>query len=139
MVYDDQLSTFEELLKKDGNITTHQQNIRSVAVEMFKVTNEVSSSFYQWYIPKKFRFVYSWHIGQHTIKPMRKLWVRNFKIPPFISDIFPRNSNLSTPDILANTPSNSTIYNYNNCRTRNYGLETLRYLVPNVYDKMPCS
>ena len=41
MVYDDQTSTFEELLNKDGNITIQQQNIRSLAVEMFKVINHL--------------------------------------------------------------------------------------------------
>ena len=32
MVYDDQTSTFEELLNKVGNVTIHQQNIRALAV-----------------------------------------------------------------------------------------------------------
>ena len=42
MVYDDQTSTFEELLNKDGNVTIHQQNIRALAVEMFKVINDLA-------------------------------------------------------------------------------------------------
>ena len=42
MVYDDQASTFEELLIKDGNVTIHQQNIRALAVEMFKVINDLA-------------------------------------------------------------------------------------------------
>ena len=45
MVYDDQTSTFEELLNKDGNVTIHQQNIRALAVEMFKVINDLAPPF----------------------------------------------------------------------------------------------
>ena len=45
IVYNDQTSTFEELLNKDGTVTIHQQNIRSLAVEMFKVTNDLSPPF----------------------------------------------------------------------------------------------
>ena len=99
MVYDDQTSTFEELLKKDGAVTIHQQNIRSLAVEMFKVINDLA--------------------------------------PPFMRNIFTKNSNLCTDNISANTRSNSTFHNYNNPRTINYGLETLRCLGPKVYDMIP--
>ena len=37
MVHDDQTSTFEELLNKDGNVTINQQNIRAVAVEKLMI------------------------------------------------------------------------------------------------------
>ena len=99
MVYNDQTSTFEELLKKDGAVTIHQQNIRSLAVEMFKVINDLA--------------------------------------PPFMKNIFTKNSNLCTDNISANTRSNSTFHNYNKPRTVNYGLETLRCLGPKVYDMIP--
>ena len=98
MVHDEQTSTFEELLKKDGDVTIHQQNIRSLAVEMFKVINVLA---------------------------------------PSMSDISTRNSNLCTDNVSANTRSNLTFYNYNNPRTRNYGLEILRCLGPKVYVMIP--
>ena len=99
MVYDDQRSTIEELLHKDGNVTIHQQNIRALAVEMFKVFNNLA--------------------------------------PPFMRNIFTKNSNVCSDHVSANTQSNSTFYNYNNPSTTNYGLETLRCLGPKVYDMIP--
>ena len=99
MVYDDQDSTFEELLKKDGAVTIHQKNIRSLAVEMFMVLNNLA--------------------------------------PPFMSNIFTKNTNFGTDNVSSNTRSKPIFYNKDNPRTRNYGLETLRCLGPKVYDMLP--
>ena len=41
MVYMDYSSTFGDLLKKDGSVTIHQRNIQLVAIEMFKVKNDL--------------------------------------------------------------------------------------------------
>ena len=35
IIYNDDISTFDELLQKDGAITIHQQNLRFLTVEMF--------------------------------------------------------------------------------------------------------
>jgi hypothetical protein len=45
IVYQDETSTFEELLKKDGSITIHHQNLHSLAIEMFKVVNGLAPPF----------------------------------------------------------------------------------------------
>ena len=37
MVYNDDISTFNELLTRDGSFTIHERNIQSLAIEMFKV------------------------------------------------------------------------------------------------------
>ena len=50
-----------------------------------------------------------------------------------MSNISTRNSNLCTDNVSANTRSNSTFYDYNNPRTRNYGSETLRCFGLKVY------
>ena len=42
IVYDDYNSKFEELLTKDGSFTIHQQNIQTLAIEMFKIYNRFS-------------------------------------------------------------------------------------------------
>ena len=39
IVYQDETSTFEELLKKDGYIAIHHQNLHLLAIEMFKFVN----------------------------------------------------------------------------------------------------
>jgi len=36
MIYNDRTSSFDELLNKNGSVTVHVQNIRSLMIEMFK-------------------------------------------------------------------------------------------------------
>ena len=42
LVYKDDMSTFQELLEKDGSVTIHHRNLRRLAIEMFKVKNHLS-------------------------------------------------------------------------------------------------
>ena len=41
IVYEDYTSTFDGLLKRDGSVRIHHKNIQLVAVEMFKVKNDL--------------------------------------------------------------------------------------------------
>ena len=41
IVYLDYYSNFEELLKKDGSVTIHHRNIQAIAIEMYKVVNDL--------------------------------------------------------------------------------------------------
>ena len=43
IAYDDYLSDFEELLIKDNTVTIHKRNLRKVAIEMYKILNNLSS------------------------------------------------------------------------------------------------
>ena len=45
LVYRDITSTYEELLSKDGSITTHQKNIHALVIEMYKVQNNLAPGF----------------------------------------------------------------------------------------------
>ena len=45
LVYQDYSTTFEDLLKKDNSLTFHQRNIHQVAIEMYKVKNNLSPPF----------------------------------------------------------------------------------------------
>ena len=45
LVYQDYSTTFEGLLKKDNSLTFHQRNIHQVAIEMYKVKNNLSPPF----------------------------------------------------------------------------------------------
>ena len=38
IVYSDKTSDFSELLEKDGSVSIHYQNIRQLAIELFKVS-----------------------------------------------------------------------------------------------------
>ena len=44
IVYNDNTSSFEDLLRKDGSVTIHQENLRFLAVEMFKVIHGATPS-----------------------------------------------------------------------------------------------
>ena len=41
LVHDDYTSFFEDLLAKDGSVSIHHRNIQNVAIEMFKVKNNL--------------------------------------------------------------------------------------------------
>ena len=45
LVYNDYQSSFEVLLKNDKSISVHHRNIHSVAIEMYKVKNNLSPPF----------------------------------------------------------------------------------------------
>ena len=57
--------------------------------------------------------------------------------PIFMNDIFPKNDNAGTENISSNTRSNTKFYNRSNPKTVNYGLETLRYLGPRIWQLVP--
>ena len=42
VVYKDDNLTFEQLLEKDNSVTVHHRNLRKLAVEMYKVKNDLS-------------------------------------------------------------------------------------------------
>ena len=42
IVYDDTESTFRELLNKDNSFTIHERNIKTFAIELYKVVNRIS-------------------------------------------------------------------------------------------------
>ena len=44
MIYNDQISSFQELLDKDNSFTIHHFNIQSLAIEMFKVINNIAAT-----------------------------------------------------------------------------------------------
>ena len=43
IVYSDQSSTFEELLERDKTFSIHHKNIQSLAIEIYKFVNGLSS------------------------------------------------------------------------------------------------
>ena len=45
MIYMDEVSSFEELLRKGGSVTVHHRNLHSLAIEMYKVLNGIGPVF----------------------------------------------------------------------------------------------
>ena len=52
IVYNDQQRTFEELLERDNSCMIHERNLQKLAIEMFKVNNELSVQL----VSEKFHF-----------------------------------------------------------------------------------
>ena len=42
MIYNDKISKFEDLLKKDNSVSIHHNNIHALTIEMYKVANVMS-------------------------------------------------------------------------------------------------
>ena len=47
LVYQDYVTTFEDLLKKDNSLSFHHRNIHQVAIEMYKVKHDLCPSLIQ--------------------------------------------------------------------------------------------
>ena len=45
LVYDDYSSSFNELLIKDNSVSIHHRNVQLVAIEMYKIVNDISPPF----------------------------------------------------------------------------------------------
>ena len=44
IIYKDNISTFEELLEKDGSYSIHHKKIQSLAIELFKIKTNLSNN-----------------------------------------------------------------------------------------------
>ena len=44
LIYNDHISSFKELLSKDGTFSIHEQNIHNLAIKMFKALNDLSTT-----------------------------------------------------------------------------------------------
>ena len=42
MIYNKKMSNFEDLLNKDHSVSIHHNNIHALAIEMYKVANDMS-------------------------------------------------------------------------------------------------
>ena len=57
--------------------------------------------------------------------------------PPFMSDIFSINPSLNVGNVSSNTRSKSTFYSSDVPKTTKFGIETLRYLGPKIWNLVP--
>ena len=58
IVYRDNCISFEELLHKDNSFTIHERNIQYLAIELFKVKNDIAPEFMSDIFPLKNKLVY---------------------------------------------------------------------------------
>ena len=53
IVYNDDLSSFDELLNRDSSFTIHSRNIQALAIEFYKVVNGLSPKIMNQVFPLK--------------------------------------------------------------------------------------
>ena len=53
LIYNDENSTFEDLLLRDGSFTIHERNIQSLAIELYKVAYGISPEIMRLTFPLK--------------------------------------------------------------------------------------
>ena len=53
LVYNDEESSFENLLLKDNSFTIHERNIQTLAIELYKVVNHLSPKIMDFIFPLK--------------------------------------------------------------------------------------
>ena len=92
IVYQDNVSSFEELLKKDNSARVHQRNLKTLATEIYKIKNNLS--------------------------------------PQIIQDIFPQEKKIYTL-------RNKNHLTLSNSKSVSYGIESLRYLGPKIWNMLP--
>ena len=51
ILYKDDISSFSELLQQDNTVTVHTRNIHLLAIEMYKVRNNISPNFIREFFP----------------------------------------------------------------------------------------
>ena len=96
MIYNDLISSFQELLDKDNSFTVHHVKIQSIAIEMFKVINNIAATiigdlfttYHSYNLRSKSKFVVpsvrTVHNGQNSIQYYDPL-IWNM-IPGYIKD-----------------------------------------------------
>ena len=68
IVYNDDHSTFDELLNRDGSFTIHEKNVQILAIEIFKVINGLSPEIMKHVFPLKESYEYCSRFPFKTVK-----------------------------------------------------------------------
>ena len=108
LAYNDYSSTFQDLLIKDKTVTIHQRNLRALAIEMYKISHDLSPDFMKDILTKT-----------HDSYPTRSNC--NVKIENDGSISHSQKSNFRTPKV----------------NTVTFGLESFRCLGPKIWKLVP--
>ena len=99
ILYNDDTSSFYDLLKKDKSVSMHVRNLRVLAIEMYKVKNNISPNFIVDLFPKS-EIVYNFRNCREFIRPKVNtvLWgIESLRYyGPVIWDIIPNEIKAAT-------------------------------------------
>ena len=69
VVYDDNISTVDDLLKKDGSVSIHMRNIQAITIELYKVVHNLSPNMMnQIFVIKETRYLLNLFFRQTILK-----------------------------------------------------------------------
>ena len=93
LLHNEKISSFHDLLEKDGSVSIHHRNLRDLATKMYRIYNGMASEIVTEISPLRSQ-------GQYNLKS----W-----------------SGVTLPIV----------------RTVNYGIESIRYLGPKIWENIP--
>ena len=75
IIYNDKLSNFEELLHKDNSVSIHHNNIHALAIEMYKVVNDMSPEIMNEVFKQRSNSLYNLrHTSQSFVNPIHSVY-----------------------------------------------------------------
>ena len=74
VIYNDKISSFKELLEKDGSVPIHNRNLQILATEMFKVYNNIAPPIFTEIFKKRNPNYQLRHTLHFSIPPVRSVY-----------------------------------------------------------------
>ena len=84
LIYNDKKTTFDDLLKKDGSVSIHYKNLRTLAIELFKVYKGYSPVIFSETFPTKQKSQYNMRNHSYFAMPRAKTVNYGFECLPYI-------------------------------------------------------
>ena len=72
LIHNDKLSSYKELLEKDGSVSIHHKNIQSLAIEMFQIKHGQS--------PESVSDIFTQTTQHYNIRQNRDFRIRSVKL-----------------------------------------------------------
>ena len=74
VIYNHKISSFKELLERDGSVPIHSRNLQILATEMFKVYNKIAPPIFTEIFNKRNPVYQLCHTSRSSIPPVRSVY-----------------------------------------------------------------